>query len=96
MAHEEHDYAKYAEMDLGQTGEARNNQTQTRPMGLFKKSSDFDGIEEINPFTQMESNPKGTRVHRLVQKLKGKPGIRNPYAVAQAQTGQSYATGKKL
>lgn len=39
--------------------------------------------------------PKGTKVHRLVQKLKGKKGI-NPYAVAQAVTGQSYKTGKKL
>ena len=39
--------------------------------------------------------PKGTKVHKLVGKLKGKPGV-NPYAVAQAATGQSYVTGKKL
>ena len=44
--------------------------------------------------------PKGTKVHSLVQKLKaknrGKGKKVNPYAVAQAATGQSYATGKKL
>jgi hypothetical protein len=38
--------------------------------------------------------PKGTRVHRCVEKLKGKKGI-NAYAVCQASTGQSYATGKR-
>lgn len=40
--------------------------------------------------------PAGTKVHKLVQKLKAKGGNINPYAVAQAATGQSYATGKKL
>lgn len=39
--------------------------------------------------------PKGTRVARCVEKLKGRKGI-NPYAVCQASTGQSYATGKRL
>jgi hypothetical protein len=32
----------------------------------------------------------------MVKKLKEKGGDANPYAVAQAATGQSYATGKKL
>jgi hypothetical protein len=68
---------------------------QKRTVGMFLRSSDLDTIEE-HPHVGMASNPKGTRVHRLVQKLKGKKGIRNPYAVAQAATGQSYATGKKL
>jgi len=92
----EHNEAANAERDLRRTADARQNQTQSRPVGIMRKSSDFDTIENIDPFTQMESNPKGTKVHRLVQKLKGRPGIRNPYAVAQAATGQSYATGKKL
>jgi len=39
--------------------------------------------------------PKGTKVHRCVTSLK-KSGSSNPYAVCQASTGQSYATGKKL
>lgn len=38
--------------------------------------------------------PKNTRVHRCVEKLKNKSGVNNPYAVCQASTGQSFATGK--
>jgi len=67
----------------------------SKSVGVVLKSSDFDRFDELNPFTQMASNPAGTRVHRCVQKLKGKKGI-NPYAVCQASTGQSYRTGKKL
>ncbi len=43
--------------------------------------------------------PEGTRVHRLVKKLKRKPKSKQPrnvYAVAQTATGQSYATGRPL
>ena len=40
--------------------------------------------------------PKGTRVHRCVRKVKAKGGVRNPYAVCQAATGQSYRTGKLM
>ena len=40
--------------------------------------------------------PKGTRVHRCVDKMKKKGGGANPYAVCQKATGQSYATGKSL
>ena len=40
--------------------------------------------------------PKGTKVHRCVEKVKAKGGKVNPYAVCQASTGQSYATGKPL
>ncbi len=39
--------------------------------------------------------PKGTKVHRLVKKLKRKKNVKNPYAIAQAVTGQSYKTGKR-
>lgn len=39
--------------------------------------------------------PKGTKVHKCVQRLKGRKGV-NAYAVCQASTGQSYATGRKL
>jgi hypothetical protein len=40
--------------------------------------------------------PKGTRVHKCVADLKKKGGGVNPYAVCQAATKQSYATGKSL
>lgn len=43
--------------------------------------------------------PKGTKVARCVEqvKAKGKGGKGpNPYAVCQASTGQSYATGKPI
>lgn len=41
--------------------------------------------------------PKGTKVHRCVQKVKAKGGEGvNPYAVCQNSTGQSYKTGKML
>lgn len=39
--------------------------------------------------------PKGTKVARCVEKVKGKKGV-NAYAVCQKATGMSYATGKKL
>lgn len=39
--------------------------------------------------------PKGTRVSNCVEKVKRK-GSGNPYAICQAATGQSYATGKPL
>jgi len=40
--------------------------------------------------------PEGTRVARCVAKVKAKGGGVNPYAVCQASTQQSYATGKPL
>jgi len=40
--------------------------------------------------------PKGTRVHRCVQKVKRSGSAVNPYAVCQKSTGQSYRTGKRL
>jgi hypothetical protein len=40
--------------------------------------------------------PKGTRVHRCVENCKRKGGNVNCYAVCQATTGQSFATGKPL
>lgn len=40
--------------------------------------------------------PKGTPVHRLVDKLKRSGKVANPYAVAQKVTGQSFATGRRL
>jgi hypothetical protein len=40
--------------------------------------------------------PKGTRVERCVKKVKKSGKGVNPYAVCQASTKQSYATGKKL
>ena len=40
--------------------------------------------------------PRGTKVSRCVKKVKRSGRGVNPYAVCQASTGQSYATGKKL
>ena len=40
--------------------------------------------------------PQGTRVKRCVKKVKKSGKGVNPYAVCQASTKQSYATGKKL
>jgi hypothetical protein len=40
--------------------------------------------------------PQGTRVERCVRKVKKSGRGVNPYAVCQASTKQSYATGKKL
>jgi hypothetical protein len=49
-------YAKYAEMDLGRTGAARNNQTQTRVSDNFMASSDLDHME-FHPHEGLGSNP---------------------------------------
>ena len=38
--------------------------------------------------------PENTRVARCVKRLKKKGGVKSPYAVCQASTGQSYQTGK--
>lgn len=40
--------------------------------------------------------PANTKVHRCVEKVKAKGGNVNAYAVCQASTGQSYATGKAI
>lgn len=39
--------------------------------------------------------PKGTKVHRCVQKLKRKHGKGSAIAMCQESTGQNYKTGKK-
>lgn len=59
---------------------------QTRIVSMFKESSDFDRIEEINPFTQMQSNPE--KLHRCVNKVKAKGGVDDPWAVCQASLGR--------
>lgn len=33
---------------------------EKRTVSMVKRSSDFDRIDKINPFTQMKSNPCGT------------------------------------
>jgi len=40
--------------------------------------------------------PKGTKVHRLAERLKDKYPIGSAIAIAQSQTHQSYKTGKML
>lgn len=39
--------------------------------------------------------PKGTKVHRIYDKLKGKKGKASAAKIAQAVTGKSLKTGKK-
>ncbi len=38
--------------------------------------------------------PKGTKVHRCYEKLKGKKGVKSAVRICQASTGQSLKTGK--
>jgi len=60
---------------------------QTRKVGMFKESSLFDDrIEEINPFTQMASNPE--KLERCVKHVKAKGGVDNAWAVCQASLGR--------
>lgn len=40
--------------------------------------------------------PKGTRVHRCVDKLKKEGSSGNAYAICQASTHQNYHTGESL
>ena len=50
------DYAKYAEMDLKRSAEARQNQTQSRVIGNFLESSDLDAMK-LHPHEGLKSNP---------------------------------------
>lgn len=63
-------------------------------------SRDIEALKELGRaalrFLKEEEMPKGTKVHRCVEKVKAKGGGVNPYAVCQKSTGQSYKTGKKL
>jgi hypothetical protein len=47
-------------------------------------------------FGERKMCPAKTRVSRCVKKVKKKSPDVNPYAVCQASTGQSYATGKSV
>lgn len=62
-----------------QSTEERN---QFKTLGMPLRSSDFDRIEEENPFTKMASNPEG--LHRCVDKVKAKGSASDPWAVCQA------------
>ena len=55
---------------------------QTRTVGMVLRRSDYDRIEEINPYTQMASNPE--KLDRCVRKVKAKGDARNAYAVCNA------------
>lgn len=49
-----------------------NEQTnQSRTVGNLLAKNDFDENDRINPFTQMETNPKGSKAHRRAMKAKG-------------------------
>lgn len=42
-------------------GEVMIDTNQSRTVGMFKKSSDFDSLNQENPFTKFASNPCGGR-----------------------------------
>jgi len=70
------------ESDLSRRAPGRQNETQSRTVGEILKSSDFDRITEINPFTGFSSNP--AKYDRCVKAVKAKGGATNPYAVCNA------------
>lgn len=39
---------------------SKDDTNQTREVGMFKKSSDFDSLDQLNPFVGMASNPCGS------------------------------------
>lgn len=52
--------------DLNQTRKvdpSKDGTNQLRTIGLMEKSSDFDHIDQENPFTKMASNPCGGSQH---------------------------------
>lgn len=55
---------------------------QTRTVGMPLRAGDFDHFNEIDPYTQMESNPE--KLHRCVKKVEAKGGAKNPWAVCNA------------
>lgn len=68
--------------DLSRRAAGQQSQTQSRVVGEILKSSDFDRIEEINPFTGFSSNP--AKFDRCVRSVKAKGEARNAYAVCNA------------
>jgi hypothetical protein len=68
--------------DLG-LGPARENETQSRTVGNFLRSSDYDTIVEAEQtMTQHGHNPE--KLHRCVNKVKAKGGGGNPWAICNA------------
>ena len=52
---------------------------------------------EVGSIPTAGSNmPKGTKVHRCYEKLKGKKGKGSAAAICQKSTGQSLKTGKPI
>ncbi len=48
---------------------------QSRTVGMFLKSSDYDQFTEINPFTQMRSNPAtSAKQARFMEGCEHNPG----------------------
>jgi hypothetical protein len=48
----------------------------------MKRSSDFDRIEQMDPFCQMSHNPD--KLHRCVSKVQSKGKVDNAWAVCNA------------
>lgn len=78
--HSTHSRKKKSKLSSGTPGSEDIN--QTRRVGLPTRRSDFDRIEQINPFTRMSSNP--AKFDRCVKQVKAKGGVDNPYAVCNA------------
>lgn len=64
----------------------RFDTNETREVGLMKLSSDFDRIEQIDPFCQMSHNPD--KLHRCVSKVQAKGKVDNAWAVCNASLGK--------
>ena len=60
----------------------RFDTNETREVGLMKRSSDFDRIEQMDPFCQMSHNPD--KLHRCVSKVQSKGKVDNAWAVCNA------------
>lgn len=59
-----------------------NDTNQKRTVGMMMERSDFDTLDQDNPFTKMASNL--AKLDRCVKKVKKSGGAKNPYAVCNA------------
>ena len=55
---------------------------ESRTIGLMKMTSDFDRIEQIDPFCQMSHNP--AKMDRCAKKVQQKGNVDNARAVCNA------------
>jgi hypothetical protein len=61
---------------------------QTRTVGMPLQKNLFDSFDEIDPFTQMASNP--AKLERCVKHVKAKGGVDNAWAVCNASLNKKH------